>query len=54
MVEITHAEAVVYGPVWVDIFIPPLNGVEGGYTSVTLSVCPPVDRIVSAMYLPQY
>ena len=26
----------------------------GGYTGITLSVCPSVDRIVSALYLQQY
>ena len=28
--------------------------VEGGYSGFTLSVCPSVDRIVSALYLLQY
>ena len=28
--------------------------IEGGYTGFTLSVCPSVDRIVSALYFPQY
>ena len=27
---------------------------KGGYTGITLSVCPSVDRIVSALYLQQY
>ena len=31
-----------------------LYEVEGGYTGFTLSVCPSVDRIVSALYLLQY
>ena len=40
--------------------IDPLNEVEGGgvgggvYTGFTLSVCPSVDKIVSALYLQQY
>ena len=35
------------------VFIPPrFNAVE--YTGFTLSVCPSVDRIVSALYLQQY
>ena len=41
-----------------DIFTPPLNEVEGGYTEFTLSVCLSiclcVDRIVPTLYLPQY
>ena len=42
-----------------DVIIPPLNEVEGGILvsscpSVRLSVCPSVDRIVSALYLQQY
>ena len=35
------------------LIIPPLKEVEGGYTGFTLSVCPSVDRIGSALYLPQ-
>ena len=30
------------------------NEVERGYTGITLSVCPSVDRIVSALYIQQY
>ena len=33
---------------------PHFNEVERGYTGFTLSVCPSVDRIVSALYLQQY
>ena len=33
---------------------PTLNEVDGGYTGFTLSFCPSVDRIVSALYLLQY
>ena len=37
------------------IFIPPASTkLKGGYTGITLSVCPSVDRIVSALYLQQY
>ena len=35
--------------------IPPASTkLKGGYTGITLSVCPSVDRIVSALYLQQY
>ena len=33
---------------------PRFNEVERGYTGITLSVCPTVDRIVSALYLQEY
>ena len=37
------------------IIIPPASTkLIGGYTGITLSVCPSVDRIVSALYLQQY
>ena len=37
------------------IIIPPASTkLKGGYTGITLSVCPSVDRIVSALYLQQY
>ena len=37
------------------MFIPPASTkLKGGYTGITLSVCPTVDRIVSALYLQQY
>ena len=37
------------------IFIPPASTkLKGGYTGITLSVCPSVDKIVSALYLQQY
>ena len=37
------------------INIPPASTkLIGGYTGITLSVCPSVDRIVSALYLQQY
>ena len=37
------------------LFIPPASTkLIGGYTGITLSVCPSVDRIVSALYLQQY
>ena len=37
------------------IFIPPASTkLKGGYTGITLSVCPSVDRIASALYLQQY
>ena len=37
------------------IVIPPASTkLKGGYTGITLSVCPSVDRIVSALYLQQY
>ena len=37
------------------IFIPPTSTkLKGGYAGFTLSVCPSVDRIVSALYLQQY
>ena len=40
---------------WKKIFIPPASTkLKGGYTGITLSVCPSVDRIVSALYLQQY
>ena len=35
-------------------YTPRFNEVERGYTGITLSVCPSVDRIVSALYLQQY
>ena len=35
-------------------YTPRFNEVDGGYTGITLSVCPSVDRIVSALYLQQY
>ena len=34
-------------------YTPRFNEVEGGYTGFTLSICPSVDRIVSALYFPQ-
>ena len=35
--------------------IPPASTkLKGGYTGITLSVCPSVDRIVSALYLQEY
>ena len=37
------------------VFIPPGSAkLKGGYTGFNLSVCPSVDRIVSALYLQQY
>ena len=37
------------------VFIPPASTkLKWGYTGITLSVCPSVDRIVSALYLQQY
>ena len=37
------------------LIIPPASTkLIGGYTGITLSVCPSVDRIVSALYLQQY
>ena len=37
------------------LVIPPASTkLKGGYTGITLSVCPSVDRIVSALYLQQY
>ena len=37
------------------VIIPPASTkLIGGYTGITLSVCPSVDRIVSALYLQQY
>ena len=37
------------------IILPPASTkLKGGYTGITLSVCPSVDRIVSALYLQQY
>ena len=33
---------------------PRFNEVERGYTGITLSVCPSVDRVVSALYLQEY
>ena len=47
---------------WVDsqgltytVIIPPASmKLKGGYTGITLSVCPSVDRIVSALCLQQY
>ena len=39
----------------ISIFIPPASTkLIGGYTGITLSVCPSVDRIVSALYLQEY
>ena len=39
----------------VSSIIPPASTkLKGGYTGITLSVCPSVDRIVSALYLQQY
>ena len=36
-------------------FISPAStNLKGGYTGITLSVCPSVDRIMSALYLQQY
>ena len=35
-------------------YTPRFNEVERGYPGITLSVCPSVDRIVSALYLQQY
>ena len=38
-----------------DVIIPLASTkLKGGYTGITLSVCPSVDRIVSALYLQQY
>ena len=40
---------------WLEFIIPPASTkLIGGYTGITLSVCPSVDRIVSALYLQQY
>ena len=40
---------------WAVLIIPPASTkLIGGYTGITLSVCPSVDRIVSALYLQQY
>ena len=36
------------------IITPASTKLKGGYTGITLSVCPSVDRIVSALYLQQY
>ena len=37
------------------VIIPPASTkLKGGYTGITVSVCPSVDRIVSALYLQQY
>ena len=37
------------------LIIPPASTkLKGGYTGITLSLCPSVDRIVSALYLQQY
>ena len=36
------------------LLYPGFNKVERGDTGITLSVCPSVDRIVSALYLQQY
>ena len=37
------------------LIIPPApTKLKGGYTGFTLSICPSVDRIVSALYLQQY
>ena len=35
-------------------YTPPFNEVEKVYNGITLSVCPSVERIVSALYLQQY
>ena len=35
-------------------YTPRFNEVDRGYTGITLSVCPSVDRIVSALYLQEY
>ena len=35
-------------------YTPASTKLIGGYTGITLSVCPSVDRIVSALYLQQY
>ena len=45
-----------HGQLWTILthFTPRFNGVERGYTGITLSVCPSVDRIMSALYLQQY
>ena len=41
--------------VFIQFIIPPASTkLKGGYTGFTLSVCPSVDRIVSALYLQQY
>ena len=38
-----------------EFIIPPASTkLKGGYTGFTLSVCPSVDRMVSALYLQQY
>ena len=37
-----------------DFYTPHFNEVERGYTGFTLSICPSVDRILSALYLQQY
>ena len=43
------------GPFLQTLIIPPASTkLKGGYTGFTLSVCPSVDRIVSALYLQQY
>ena len=36
------------------LYPPASTKLKGGYTGITLSVCPSVDRIVSALYLQQY
>ena len=39
---------------WMKIIIPPASTkLKGGYTGFTLSVCPSVDRIMSALYFQQ-
>ena len=35
-------------------YTPASTKLKGGYTGITLSVCPSVDRTVSALYLQQY
>ena len=44
-----------YIVVWIIVIIPPASTkLKGGYTGITLSVCPSVDRMVSALYLQEY
>ena len=40
--------------IWFVVIPPASTKLKGGYTGITLSVCPSVDRIVSALYLQQY
>ena len=55
LLELKHLQpsGVLYASLY-----PPLphasTKLKGGYTGITLSVCPSVDRIVSALYLQQY